>query len=96
VLTNLEEVIPFGLGQVYSIISFKGNLILKRKCKSIMSYNKYNVNIDLNRVDDWNLSFRLAFKVKAKSKDGVESKPSTLQGQKWSEIFIKGKVTRQR
>ncbi len=61
-----------------------------------MSYNKYNVNIDLNRVDDWNLSFRLAFKVKAKSKDGVESKPSTLQGQKWSEIFIKGKVTRQR
>jgi hypothetical protein len=61
-----------------------------------MSYNKYNVNIDLNRVDGCNLSFGLAFKVKAKSKDGVESKPSTLQGQKWSEIFIKGNVTRRR
>jgi hypothetical protein len=94
-LTILEEVITFGLGQVYSLISLKGNLISKRKCKSRMFY-KYNVNIDLNRVDGCNLSFGFAFKVKAKSKDGVESKPSTLQGQKWSEIFIKGKVTRQR
>ncbi len=90
-LAVVDEVITFGLGQVYSLISFKGNSSLKGKCNDIMSYNKYNVNINLSGVDGCNPSFGLALKVKAKSKEWVESKPSTAQGQKWSEIFIKGK-----
>lgn len=59
----VDKVITFGLGQVYSLISLKG------KCNNVMSYNKYNVNIDLSGVDGCNPSFGLALKVKAKSKE---------------------------